>query len=252
MSQGRGLAISSVVLGLAGLVTGGLCGLGALAGLGLGIAALVRARGKPGTSGGADVAWAGIVANAFALLTLPAAALLMWTLRQTSPPDDDSWPEVATPAVLTEPLPPPPPPPLPPPPPARGRPLPEPPAARTGDEPPRDLDPPAGAQRQAEGRRAGAPSAVRVGGAIKEPRRLRHVDPVYPDIALQARVQGIVILECTISPEGNVVEVRVLRGIPLLDQAAVDAVKQWVYTPTLLEGQPVPVIMTVTVNFRLN
>jgi len=94
--------------------------------------------------------------------------------------------------------------------------------------------------------------AVRVGGQIKEPKKLKTVNPTYPDIAKQARVQGVVILECTISPQGKVTEVKVLRGIPLLDQAAVDAVKQWVYTPTLLNGVPVPVIMTVTVNFKLS
>jgi protein TonB len=94
--------------------------------------------------------------------------------------------------------------------------------------------------------------AVRVGGAIKEPVKTKNVPPVYPDIAKQARVQGIVILECTISPQGHVTDVKVLRGIPLLDQAGIDAVKQWTYTPTLLNGVPVPVIMTVTVNFRLN
>jgi periplasmic protein TonB len=94
--------------------------------------------------------------------------------------------------------------------------------------------------------------AVRVGGQIKEPKKVRNVNPTYPDIAKQARVQGIVILECTISPQGKVTDVKLLRGIPLLDQAAIDAVKQWVYTPTLLNGVPVPVIMTVTVNFKLN
>jgi len=91
---------------------------------------------------------------------------------------------------------------------------------------------------------------VRVGGQIKEPKKLKNVPPVYPNIATQARVQGVVILECTISPQGKVTEVKVLRGIPLLDQAAIDAVEQWVYTPTLLNGVPVPVIMTVTVNFK--
>jgi protein TonB len=94
--------------------------------------------------------------------------------------------------------------------------------------------------------------AVRVGGQIKEPKKLKNVPPTYPDIAKQARVQGVVILECTISPQGKVTDVKVLRGIPLLDQAAIDAVKQWVYTPTLLNGVPVPVIMTVTVNFKLS
>ena len=96
------------------------------------------------------------------------------------------------------------------------------------------------------------PQAVRVGGQIKEPKKLKTVNPAYPDIAKQARVQGVVILECTISPQGKVTDVKILRGIPLLDAAAVDAVKQWVYSPTLLNGVPVPVIMTVTVNFRLS
>jgi protein TonB len=94
--------------------------------------------------------------------------------------------------------------------------------------------------------------AVRVGGQIKEPKKLRHVAPVYPPIARQARVQGVVVLECTISPQGRVTDVRVVRGIPLLDASAMEAVKQWVYTPTLLNGVPVPVIMTVTVNFRIS
>ena len=62
----------------------------------------------------------------------------------------------------------------------------------------------------------------------------------------------MVILECRVSPKGKVEDVKVLRGIPLLDRAAIEAVKQWVYTPTLLEGVAVPVIMTVTVNFRLS
>ena len=96
------------------------------------------------------------------------------------------------------------------------------------------------------------PAAVRVGGQIKEPKKLKNVAPAYPDIAKQARVQGVVILECTISPQGKVTDVKILRGIPLLDAAAVEAVKQWVYSPTLLNGVPVPVIMTVTVNFKLS
>lgn len=93
---------------------------------------------------------------------------------------------------------------------------------------------------------------VRVGGNIKEPKKIKNVNPVYPDIAKQARVQGIVILECVISPQGKVSNVTVLRGVPLLDEAAKEAVRQWVYSPTLLNGVPVPVIMTVTVNFKLN
>ena len=66
-------------------------------------------------------------------------------------------------------------------------------------------------------------------------RRSTTSSPIYPEDAKQARVQGVVILEATISPRGDVTSVKVLRGIPLLDQSAIDAVKQWVYTPTLLE-----------------
>jgi periplasmic protein TonB len=95
------------------------------------------------------------------------------------------------------------------------------------------------------------PGAVRVGGNIKAPQRTRMMNPVYPPIAMSARVQGVVILEAVIGPDGKVADARVLRSIPLLDQAAVDAVKQWEYTPTLLNGAPVPVIMTVTVQFTL-
>jgi TonB family protein len=86
---------------------------------------------------------------------------------------------------------------------------------------------------------------------LREPRKVKSVNPVYPDIARQARVQGVIILECIISREGKVTRTRVLRGIPLLDAAAIEAVRQWEYTPTLVDGQPVPVVMTVTVNFRL-
>ncbi len=93
---------------------------------------------------------------------------------------------------------------------------------------------------------------VRVGGQIKEPKKIKNVNPTYPDIARQARVQGVVILECVISPQGAVTTCKILRGIPLLNDSALEAVKQWTYTPTLLNGVPVPVIMTVTVNFKLN
>jgi TonB family protein len=94
--------------------------------------------------------------------------------------------------------------------------------------------------------------AVRVGGQIKEPKKLRHVDAIYPRLARASRVQGTVALECVISPLGRVMDVRVIDSIPLLDSAAVEAVKQWVYAPTLLNGVPVPVIMTVTVRFRIS
>ena len=92
---------------------------------------------------------------------------------------------------------------------------------------------------------------VRVGGNIKPPRKVRDVKPVYPAEAQAAGVQGVVILEATIDTAGNIFEARVLRGQPLLDQAALDAVKQWQFQPTMLNNELVPVIMTVTVNFTL-
>jgi protein TonB len=92
---------------------------------------------------------------------------------------------------------------------------------------------------------------IRVGGNIKTPSKVKHVAPVYPPIAQSARVSGMVIIEATIGADGRVKDAKVLKSIPLLDQAALDAVKQWVFTPTLLNGVPVPVIMTVTVNFTL-
>jgi protein TonB len=96
-----------------------------------------------------------------------------------------------------------------------------------------------------------SPMPIRVAGNIRAPAKIRNVQPVYPLIAQSARVQGIVILEATIDATGKVGDVRVLRSIPLLDQSAIDAVRQWEYQPTLLNGVRVPVIMTVTVNFTL-
>jgi protein TonB len=92
---------------------------------------------------------------------------------------------------------------------------------------------------------------VRVGGDIKAPVKTRNAAAIYPAIAQQARVQGIVIIDAIIGTNGKVTDARVTRSIPLLDQAALDAVRQWEYTPTLLNGVPVPVIMTVIVTFTL-
>ncbi len=94
-------------------------------------------------------------------------------------------------------------------------------------------------------------SPVRVGGSIKQPTKLVNMSPVYPEEAKAAAVQGVVIIEAIIDPGGLVSSAKVLRSIPLLDEAAVTAVKQWQFTPTLLNGAAVPVIMTVTVNFTL-
>jgi periplasmic protein TonB len=92
---------------------------------------------------------------------------------------------------------------------------------------------------------------VRVGGEIKEPRKVKNVEPVYPVLAARAHVQGVVILECIVSPQGRVVDVRVLRGNMMLDDAAIEAVRQWVYAPTLKDGVPIPVLLTATVVFQL-
>ena len=92
---------------------------------------------------------------------------------------------------------------------------------------------------------------IRAIGEIKVPKLARRVEPVYPEIARQARVEGVVILEATTDVYGRVTAVRVLRSIPLLDEAAVDAVRQWVYEPLVVNGRPRAVTFTVTVRFVL-
>jgi protein TonB len=97
------------------------------------------------------------------------------------------------------------------------------------------------------------PSApVRTGGDIKPPARTKYVAPEYPEIARRSRVEGIVIIDAIIGTDGRVVNARVLRSHPLLDAAALEAVRSWEYTPTLLNNVPTPVIMTVTIRFNLN
>jgi protein TonB len=93
---------------------------------------------------------------------------------------------------------------------------------------------------------------IPIGGDIRPPVKVRDVAPVYPVIAQAARVQGTVILQATISADGKVQDLKLLRSIPQLDQAAIDAVRQWEYSATLLNGMPVAVIMTVTVTFTLS
>jgi protein TonB len=92
---------------------------------------------------------------------------------------------------------------------------------------------------------------VRPGGAIKPPERIVYVEPVYPPLAIKTKQGARVILEATIDEQGYVRNVRVLRPAPLFEQAAIDAVGRWRYAPTRLNGQPVPVILTVTVNFEI-
>jgi protein TonB len=92
---------------------------------------------------------------------------------------------------------------------------------------------------------------IRVGGDVRPPTKVRDVPPVYPAMAQSAHAQGVVIIEVIIDEQGNVADARVLRSVPLLDQAALDAVRQWQFTPTQFNGAPTPVLMTVTVNFTL-
>ena len=95
------------------------------------------------------------------------------------------------------------------------------------------------------------PAPLRPGGDLQPPARIRSVQPVYPPLAREAKIQGVVIIEAIIGTDGKVRDARVLRSIPLLDHAALDAVLQWEYTPTRLNGVPVAIVMTVSVHFRL-
>ena len=245
MAERKGLAITALGLGILGLFTIGGLGVGSLVGLALAGAALTGVSPRAGR----DVAWAAVAANICALLTFFPLGIALVAYR-TSPlafVSDDSLPAPAQRPLASEAgeafVPPPPPPP-----PSA---LPQ---ARSKDATPRPARPVATSpNRTPPPVEDPAPVApLRVGGGIREPRKTRNVNPVYPRDAVQARVQGVVILECTISPQGKVVSVKTLRSAPLLDAAAVEAVRQWEYTPTLLNGVPVPVIMTVTVNFKLN
>ena len=91
-----------------------------------------------------------------------------------------------------------------------------------------------------------------VGGDIKPPAKIKDVPPVYPRIAQENRVSGTVIIQATIGVDGRVTNAQLLKSVPLLDDAALTAVRQWRFTPTRLNGVPIPVLMTVTVAFRLD
>jgi periplasmic protein TonB len=106
------------------------------------------------------------------------------------------------------------------------------------------------AKAETEARAKLMSTAVRVGGAVRNPTKTKNVSPEYPAIAKSARVGGTVQVEATIGPDGKVSDARVVKSIPLLDQAALDAVKQWEYKPTMVKGVAVPVIITVAINFQ--
>lgn len=92
---------------------------------------------------------------------------------------------------------------------------------------------------------------VRVGGNLRMPTKVKDVKPVYPVAAQTARVQGVVIVETLIDEAGNVANARVLRSIPPLDDAALESVSKWQFSPTEINGRPVAVLVTITVNFTL-
>jgi protein TonB len=92
---------------------------------------------------------------------------------------------------------------------------------------------------------------IRQGTGVQAARLIHQVQPAYPPLARQVRIQGIVVLEAVISKEGSITSLRVVSGHPLLTESALDAVKQWRYEPTLLNGDPVEVVTTVTVTFTM-
>jgi protein TonB len=97
--------------------------------------------------------------------------------------------------------------------------------------------------------KSGAP--IRVGGRVRPPKPIVQVHPDYPVLAKQARVQGQVQVDATLDEQGNVIDMKVVSGPPLLYQAALDALKKWKYEPTYLNDQPVSVELIVTITFQL-
>jgi protein TonB len=97
-----------------------------------------------------------------------------------------------------------------------------------------------------------APTRIRVGGNVQNAKMVKRVSPVYPPLAKQARIQGTVILSAVISKDGTIQDLKVVSGHALLIQAALDAVKQWVYQPTQLNNEPVEVSTEIEVHFTLS
>ena len=100
---------------------------------------------------------------------------------------------------------------------------------------------------------SGQPHRIRVGGNVQQANLISETKPIYPGLARQAGIEGTVLLEAIIGKEGNVVNFRVVNTLvnPELVKAAVAAVKQWLYKPTLLNGEPIEVVTTIRVNFSL-
>jgi len=99
---------------------------------------------------------------------------------------------------------------------------------------------------------AGAIPRIKVGGVVHLGPPIRRVEPLYPRMAAMARISGVVELEAVVGIDGRIRELKLKSGSPLLAPAAIDAVRQWIYEPTTLNGEPVEVIAPITVTFRLN
>jgi protein TonB len=97
-----------------------------------------------------------------------------------------------------------------------------------------------------------APKRITIGGNVQQARLVRQPKPVYPPLAKQARISGVVHLAAIISKDGTIMDLKVISGHPLLIPSALEAVKQWVYQPTLLNGEPVEVSTQIDVNFTLS
>ncbi len=97
----------------------------------------------------------------------------------------------------------------------------------------------------------GSPGPMRLGGGVVAPVKIKHVKPVFPEGALTGQTRGTVVIEATIGVDGKVHETEVVHSVPALDQAALDAVRQWEYSPALFNGVRVAVIMTIQVQFAI-
>ena len=96
------------------------------------------------------------------------------------------------------------------------------------------------------------PKRITIGGNVQQAKLVRQPKPIYPPLAKQARISGVVHLNAVISKDGTIQDLKVISGHPLLVPSALEAVKQWVYQPTLLNGEPVEVVTQIDVNFTLS
>ena len=116
-----------------------------------------------------------------------------------------------------------------------------------GEPAPPPLAPPAPAIEV----KSGPKSPLQVGGEVKPPKLIREIAPAYPALAKQAKIQGDVIISAIIDEKGEVTDMKVVAGPPLLFAAAMAAVRQWRYEPTYLNGQPWPVAHEITIHFHM-